>query len=118
MKENCRSFQYLTELFFFPRFYGRIAEGPNNFDEATIEAIKANVDGLQKISGERIWGEVKKTLQGNFRIDILAKMIECGASRYIGEDFRDFLWFAALIQRNCYLRQAYRLKQTPPTCFR
>lgn len=69
------------------RFYGRIAEGPNNFDEKTIEAIKANIEGLQKISGERIWMELKKILQGNFRFDILAKMIECGARRYIGKHF-------------------------------
>lgn len=66
------------------RFYGRIAEGPNNFDEKTIDSIKANIEGLQKISGERIWMELKKILQGNFRFDILAKMIECGARRYIG----------------------------------
>lgn len=70
---------------FFFRFYGRIAEGPNNFDESTIAAIKANINGLQRISGERIWNEVKKTLQGNFRIDILAKMIECNTARYIGK---------------------------------
>lgn len=69
------------------RFYGRIAEGPNNFDEKTIDAIKANIEGLQKISGERIWMELKKILQGNFRFDILAKMIECGARRYIGKLF-------------------------------
>lgn len=67
------------------RFYGRIAEGPNNFDEKTIDAINANIEGLQKISGERIWQELKKILQGNFRFDILAKMIECGARRYIGK---------------------------------
>lgn len=69
---------------FVCRFYGRIAEGPNNFDEKTIDVIRANIEGLQKISGERIWVELKKILQGNFRFDVLAKMIECGARRYIG----------------------------------
>lgn len=56
----------------------------DSFDAKTIEAICANIDGLQKISGERIWSELKKILQGNFRFDIFAKLIECGAARYIG----------------------------------
>lgn len=66
-------------------FYGRIADSADNFDAKTIEAICANIDGLQKISGERIWGELKKILQGNYRYDLFAKLIECGAARYIGK---------------------------------
>lgn len=66
------------------RFYGRISDTPDNFDVKTIEAICQNIDGLQKISGERIWTELKKTLQGNYRIELFAKLIECGAGKYIG----------------------------------
>lgn len=68
----------------YDSFYGRISDNADGFDAKTIEAICANIDGLQKISGERIWGELKKILQGNFRFDIFAKLIECGAARYIG----------------------------------
>lgn len=50
----------------------------------TIKAICDNIDGLQKISGERIWTELKKTLQGNYRLELFTKLIECGAGRYIG----------------------------------
>lgn len=71
-------------IIFFDSFYGRISENVDNFDTKTIDAICANIDGLQKISGERIWSELKKILQGNFRFDIFAKLIECGAARYIG----------------------------------
>lgn len=66
------------------RFFGRISENPNDFDDKTIKAICENIDGLQKISGERIWTELKKILQGNYRIELFAKLIECGAGRYIG----------------------------------
>lgn len=81
---------------YFVRFYGRIAEGPNNFDEKTIQAIRDNIAGLQKISGERIWTELKKILQGNFRIDMLVKIIECGAGQYIGNSFIHFPFVSLL----------------------
>lgn len=67
------------------RFYGRTANDSNNFVEKKIDAIKANVEGLQKISGERILRELKKILQGNFRFEILVKIIECGSGRYISK---------------------------------
>lgn len=66
------------------RFFGRISDNPTEFDDKTIKAICENIDGLQKISGERIWTELKKILQGNYRIELFAKLIECGAGRYIG----------------------------------
>lgn len=68
----------------FDSFYGRISENCDNFDAKTIDAICENIDGLQKISGERIWTELKKILQGNFRMELFIKLIECGAGRYIG----------------------------------
>lgn len=49
---------FLRILRYF-RFYGRIADDPDKHDEKTIEIISSNVDGLQNISGERIWVEVK-----------------------------------------------------------
>lgn len=68
------------------RFDGRISQRPNNYDLKTIQAIRENIDGLQKISGERIWIELKKILQGNHRLELFAKLIECGAARYIGAE--------------------------------
>lgn len=65
-------------------FYGRICETAHNHDPETIDAICQNIDGLQRISGERIYGELKKIMQGKHGIDLLAKLIDCGAARYIG----------------------------------
>lgn len=80
---NGRHFISLS-LFLLIRFYGRISPNPNNFDVKTIKAICENIEGLQKISGERIWTELKKILQGSHRLELFAKLIECGAGRYIG----------------------------------
>lgn len=65
-------------------FYGRICDDVDKHDPDTIDAICQNIDGLQKISGERIFTELKKTIQGKFGIDLFTKLIECGAARYIG----------------------------------
>ncbi|XP_024083576.1 CCA tRNA nucleotidyltransferase 1, mitochondrial isoform X2 [Cimex lectularius] len=74
---------YLRILRYF-RFYGRIAELPNDHNEDTIKAISENVVGLEKISGERIWQEVSKILSGNFVSPIVQKMIQVGVHKYIG----------------------------------
>lgn len=62
---------YLRILRYF-RFQGRV----NNptFDKNTLKEIKNNSSGLQQISGERIWSEVKKILSGNHTETILEKM--------------------------------------------
>ncbi|XP_031630069.1 CCA tRNA nucleotidyltransferase 1, mitochondrial-like [Contarinia nasturtii] len=95
---------YLRILRYF-RFYGRVCENPNNFDAKAIKAIRENIDGLQIISGERIRVELKKILHGNHRIELLIKLIECGASRYMG--------FPAAVDCDDLLR----LKQTLETTF-
>ncbi|KAG5677811.1 hypothetical protein PVAND_007538 [Polypedilum vanderplanki] len=74
---------YLRILRYF-RFFGRITTDPHAHDEDTINAIKENVQGLQSISGERLWVELKKILQGNYADDILTKILECGIAKYIG----------------------------------
>ena len=61
---------YLRILRYF-RFYGRIVgEGDpkrlKNHDIETIKDIRANCEGLGRISGERIWSEWKKILSGRF----------------------------------------------------
>ncbi|XP_029173206.1 CCA tRNA nucleotidyltransferase 1, mitochondrial isoform X1 [Nylanderia fulva] len=74
---------YLRILRYF-RFYGRIMDNPDQHDEATIKAIKENVDGLSLISGERIWSEWSKILTGNFGLELTLKLLECGSGKYIG----------------------------------
>ncbi|KAG7201079.1 hypothetical protein KM043_017622 [Ampulex compressa] len=74
---------YLRILRYF-RFYGRIAEEPNNHNEGTIKAIKSNVAGLEKIPGERIWSEWRQILTGRYPCDITLKMIDCGLAPFIG----------------------------------
>lgn len=72
-------------MFFLCRFYGRIAEVPDNHDKDILATITENMAGLQQISGERIWGELQKILRGNFAIDLLRKMFECQIAKYMGE---------------------------------
>ncbi|XP_029663657.1 CCA tRNA nucleotidyltransferase 1, mitochondrial isoform X1 [Formica exsecta] len=74
---------YLRILRYF-RFYGRIMDSPDKHDEATIKAMKENIDGLSQISGERIWSEWSKILMGNFALELTLKLLECGSSKYIG----------------------------------
>lgn len=74
---------YLRIMRYF-RFYGKIAEEPNNHDLKTLEIIKRNAEGLENISGERIWMELKKTLQGNFAGDLLKSMLSVNIGKYMG----------------------------------
>ncbi|KAG7297902.1 hypothetical protein JYU34_018657 [Plutella xylostella] len=74
---------YLRILRYF-RFYGRIASAPDNHEEETLTVIANNVGGLQNVSGERIWMELKKTLQGNFAFELLKTILKAGVGNYIG----------------------------------
>lgn len=75
---------YLRILRYF-RFYGRIGDSSNdNHEEVTMEAIRQNAVGLQRISGERIWSEWKKILSGPMGGPLTIKMVELGLSPYIG----------------------------------
>ncbi|XP_043272776.1 CCA tRNA nucleotidyltransferase 1, mitochondrial [Venturia canescens] len=71
-------------IFRYFRFYGRIADFPDCHEDGTIEAIKKNVDGLERISGERIWTEWSKILEGRFGGELTVKMLDCGVAPYIG----------------------------------
>ncbi|KAL1137643.1 hypothetical protein AAG570_009339 [Ranatra chinensis] len=74
---------YLRILRYF-RFYARIALSPDDHDSYIIEAITENVDGLGKITGERIWMELSKILSGNYVKHIMQRLISVGAGPYIG----------------------------------
>ncbi|XP_075145524.1 CCA tRNA nucleotidyltransferase 1, mitochondrial [Haematobia irritans] len=74
---------YLRILRYF-RFYGRIAREPNCHDAPTLEAIRNNAEGLAKISGERIWSEMKKIVVGNFAEELVLEMINCQMTVHCG----------------------------------
>lgn len=73
-----------TEIIFL-RFYGRIAERPDDHDARTLEAIKENAKGLAGISGERIWTELKKILVGKYANQLIHLMYELTVTDYIGK---------------------------------
>ncbi|XP_019360259.1 PREDICTED: CCA tRNA nucleotidyltransferase 1, mitochondrial isoform X1 [Gavialis gangeticus] len=74
---------YLRILRYF-RFYGKIAEKPGDHETNTLEAIKTNAKGLARISGERIWVELKKLLTGNHVNHLVRLMYELDIAPYIG----------------------------------
>ncbi|XP_007440690.1 CCA tRNA nucleotidyltransferase 1, mitochondrial isoform X2 [Python bivittatus] len=74
---------FLRILRYF-RFYGRIAERPDDHDTPTLEAIKENAKGLGGISGERIWMELKKILVGKYVNHLIRLMYELKVTDYIG----------------------------------
>lgn len=67
------------------RFYGKISEKPGVHDSETLEAIRRNAKGLAGISGERIWVELKKILEGNHINHIIHLMYELDMAVYIGK---------------------------------
>lgn len=72
---------FLRILRYF-RFQGRTRKP--QWDNETLSVIKRNVDGLNQISGERIWMEMGKILEGNFSKEILEKMKLTGVDNVIG----------------------------------
>ncbi|XP_005110733.1 CCA tRNA nucleotidyltransferase 1, mitochondrial [Aplysia californica] len=74
---------YLRILRYF-RFFGRLAKGPNDHEQVTVDAIKKNAGGLTRVSGERIWVEMRKILMGRMTASLLEKMIELGLGEHIG----------------------------------
>lgn len=77
---------FLRILRYF-RFYGRISKCADNHDQETLKIIANNAVGLERISGERIWLELNKILQGNFAGELMTTIINCGLAEHIGESF-------------------------------
>lgn len=74
---------YLRILRYF-RFYGRVASEPECHKPQTLAAIRENSQGLARISGERIWVELKKIVVGNHAAHLLELMYQLGLAQYIG----------------------------------
>lgn len=74
---------YLRILRYF-RFFGKLANGPNEHEKITLDAIRDNASGLERVSGERIWIELKKILAGRMSAAIMETMIDVGLGEHIG----------------------------------
>ncbi|MEE6501949.1 hypothetical protein FKM82_004363, partial [Ascaphus truei] len=74
---------YLRILRYF-RFYGRISEQAGVHAPATLDAIRENASGLCGISGERVWVELKKILQGNHVTHLIQTMYQLGVAPHVG----------------------------------
>ncbi|CAK1550497.1 unnamed protein product [Leptosia nina] len=93
---------YLRIMRYF-RFYGRIAKSPDSHEEYTLRVIEKNADGLQNVSGERIWMELQKTLDGNFAGNLLKTMLNVGVGKYIGIPHPNIESLDRLLKRSQHL---------------
>lgn len=75
---------FLRILRYF-RFYGRIATSADKHQPETLKTITENAEGLQRISGERIWVELRKILQGNYAGELMMTIVDCGLGKFIGK---------------------------------
>lgn len=66
------------------RFFGRIVHKPGDHVPETLEAIAENAKGLARISGEKIWVEMKNTLIGNHVNHLIHLIDDFGEASYIG----------------------------------
>lgn len=77
-----------------------------------------NGKGLEDISGERIWMELKKILEGNFAGELLMKILDCELGKYIGEVIKKKTVILCVIYshkqmhcvKNCQLLSHFELK--------
>ncbi|CAF0957532.1 unnamed protein product [Adineta ricciae] len=74
---------YLRIIRYF-RFFGRLANDNAVHDEETLKAIRDNVDGLNNISGERLWIELKRIAEGRNAGPVLKTMLEQNTGQYLG----------------------------------
>lgn len=74
---------YLRILRYF-RFYGRLANEPDLHDKYILEAIQEKGHGLKQISGERIWAELSKILEGTYGPELMTTIVNLGLGPHIG----------------------------------
>lgn len=74
---------FLRILRYF-RFYGRLAHKPDLHDQYILEAIREKGSGLKQISGERIWSELSKILEGTFGPELIKTILDLDLGPYIG----------------------------------
>lgn len=74
---------YLRILRYF-RFCAKISPEPIVHEQETEEAIRKNIDGLSRISGERIWVELRKILSAKQAGQLMETMLRIGIAPFIG----------------------------------
>jgi tRNA nucleotidyltransferase (CCA-adding enzyme) len=74
---------FLRILRYF-RFYGRLASAPDQHDTYILEAIREKGNGLKQVSGERIWSELSKILEGNYGPELMKTILNLGLGPHIG----------------------------------
>lgn len=74
---------YLRILRYF-RFYGRLAHDPDSHDITLLDTIQELAHGLARISGERLWMELRQILSGRHCCHLVPRMCECGIGVYLG----------------------------------
>ena len=67
------------------RFYGQVVPDPDCHTPSTLEAIRETAEGLQSISVERVWMEVRRILTGNHAPHLIELMYSLGVSKHIGQ---------------------------------
>lgn len=72
---------YLRILRWF-RFQGRFGN-VKNIDDATLIAVNENANGLQRISRERVWSEVRRIVQHPTGPRLIREMCEMRVTRHI-----------------------------------
>jgi hypothetical protein len=93
---------FLRMLRFF-RFQGRF-ENPN-WDEETLAVVKANAEGLEGVSGERVWSELKKVLSVSSRGMVCDKMRECNVLSFEGDNvFENVVGFDPVVAFSVLLK--------------
>ncbi|MEZ5825028.1 MAG: CCA tRNA nucleotidyltransferase [Geminicoccaceae bacterium] len=76
---------YLRILRFF-RFFAGLAREPA--DPAILDAVRNHLAGLDRLSGERVAGEMRKLLSGASPSAVVSMMNDCGVTaRLFGEPF-------------------------------
>ncbi|KAM9326330.1 CCA tRNA nucleotidyltransferase 1, mitochondrial [Gastrophryne carolinensis] len=66
------------------RFYGKIADKVGVHSPSTLDAIRDNASGLSGISGERIWVELKKILEGRHITHLMQLIYDLGVAPHVG----------------------------------
>lgn len=85
---------YLRVLRFF-RFHARYGRGTP--DQAALEAIRAGVPGLARLSAERVWSELKRILAGPDPAGTVALMQACGVLAAVLPEAEDPARLATLV---------------------
>ncbi|XP_043188117.1 CCA tRNA nucleotidyltransferase 1, mitochondrial-like isoform X1 [Amphibalanus amphitrite] len=74
---------YLRILRYF-RFFGRLSGSADGHEAAALSAVRENAAGLARISGERIWSELKRILAGRYHRELMLTMLDLGVGPHIG----------------------------------